>query len=1632
MKTKLLFITTIAFVFFNINLKAQTSVPDAAFEQELINLGYDTGTPNGSVPTANISGVTTLYLAYLGIKDLTGIEDFAALENLTFQGNQAALISIDLTANSNLKTLSVFDFPNLTAIDITGLSNLTDILLSNLVGITTLDYSNMSSLNKVQISRLSNLSTVNVTGLSPLTEFSISNSPLMSSLDLSPLTSLNQLVLSNNTQLSTVNLATGTTAAISYVQLNGNTLLTCVEVDAGVPLIGMPTWNQSNGFIFNEDCSNPATYVPDDNFEAYLEANSMGNGIANDDKVFTNNINSVTDLDVSNQSISDLTGIDGFLALINLNALSNTITAIDVSKNLVLDKLILNNNNLSTIDVSQNTNLKQLWVRQNNLTFLDVSKNTNLEWLISSVNAIQNLDLSLNTALSFIEIHTNDLHTLNLKNVSSSSLYFDAQLNSSLTCIEVDSPTAWTSAFSSQIDNTASFNSNCSYPETSVPDAAFENYLETHDRDRDVVNLGHPTSMGNGIANDGKVFTHRINTVTLLDVSSVGLSILTGLEDFRDLEIFGAYGGNNGLVSADFSNNLKLKSISFTANANATSVIFGSLPDLAYIQLGFCNIANIDLTGLPNLREFKEFSSKLTTLDVTSNPKLEILGVQGGILTALDVSANPDLKTLSVTGNQITNLDVSNNPKIEWFNVSNNQLTSLNLKNGFNTLIYSQVFSIANNPGLTCIEVDNVAYSTTNWTNIDAQHIFNTTCANSLTYVPDAAFETYLETHAADGSVVPFGDPTSMGNGTGTTLVLDGYVFTNRIDTVTTLNVQNTGGNVNTANNPILVMTGIEDFIALQVLHTSTNNIASIDVSNLPYLYNLKVQSNPITTIDVSQNSNLLVLDIGSTSIGNIDVMQNLRLESLNIDYTPTATIDISKNLNLKTFSAENVPLTQIDLSQNSKLEYLELRNNSLSTLDFSSNLLLQILVLEAAPVNSLDLSLYNKLTQIRLNNNSTLSQLNLKNTANTNIPTSSFDIINNPSLTCIEVDDVTYSNTNWTNTDSQHVFNTTCANSLTYVPDNVLEAYLETHDANGNVVALGASNSMGNGAANDDYVFTNRINTVTNLQVPGLSISDMSGIEDFAALKLLYIYQNQLTSINVSQNVLLEEFAAFDNAIIGSLDFTSNTALSKLYLRDNQITDISVINNTLLTILQLTNNSNINLLDVSNNINLEKLQVGGTNISNLNIETNVLLSTLNIWGTGLTTLNISKNILLEYLSTGSTQIPTIDLSQNTILKQIQTGYGALSSIDLSNAPLLELFYLHSSTLKNIDLSGNPNLIDVNLVGNSLLESVNLKNGNPTALIDFNAGGCPKLICIQVDDVAVVSAFTFWIKEAAATYSTDCSTVWTVMTNPATTSALLAITGLDADNDGNITLAEAAAFTGPLDLSSSGITDVEGLQAFTSITTLDVSGNGITDLSPLTSSTFSIVAKSSEKTQTIAKTQTMALEEIVLSNNNFDVVDLSSLTNLKVVKLNDNPNLITVSIQNGNNGVITEFNSSNTPNLTCILVDDVNAGYLSSWTKDVKSTYVANEAQCRAEVLSIDNFDVTNNVSLYPNPVKDYLKIELRNQLEIQKIQIYNVIGKLVNETRSLEVDFTKLSKGIYLLKIITDKGIATKKVIKN
>jgi len=80
--------------------------------------------------------------------------------------------------------------------------------------------------------------------------------------------------------------------------------------------------------------------------------------------------------------------------------------------------------------------------------------------------------------------------------------------------------------------------------------------------------------------------------------------------------------------------------------------------------------------------------------------------------------------------NQLTSLDVSQNTALLEFKCDNNLLTCLNFSNGNNSFLLDINFCAFNNPSLTCIEVDDYAYSTANWTQIDSQTSFSEDCNN--------------------------------------------------------------------------------------------------------------------------------------------------------------------------------------------------------------------------------------------------------------------------------------------------------------------------------------------------------------------------------------------------------------------------------------------------------------------------------------------------------------------------------------------------------------------------------------------------------------------------------------------------------------------------------------------------------------------------------------------------------------------------------------------------------------------------------------------------------------------------------------------------------------------------------------
>ena len=98
-------------------------------------------------------------------------------------------------------------------------------------------------------------------------------------------------------------------------------------------------------------------------------------------------------------------------------------------------------------------------------------------------------------------------------------------------------------------------------------------------------------------------------------------------------------------------------------------------------------------------------------------------------LGILDVSACTALTRLNCSGNYLTSLDVSACTSLTDLQCYSNRLTSLDVRNGNNTnFVY---FYAVDNPYLYCINVDNPAWSTTNWVNIDSQHYFSNNCSGA-------------------------------------------------------------------------------------------------------------------------------------------------------------------------------------------------------------------------------------------------------------------------------------------------------------------------------------------------------------------------------------------------------------------------------------------------------------------------------------------------------------------------------------------------------------------------------------------------------------------------------------------------------------------------------------------------------------------------------------------------------------------------------------------------------------------------------------------------------------------------------------------------------------------------------------
>lgn len=98
------------------------------------------------------------------------------------------------------------------------------------------------------------------------------------------------------------------------------------------------------------------------------------------------------------------------------------------------------------------------------------------------------------------------------------------------------------------------------------------------------------------------------------------------------------------------------------------------------------------------------------------------------------------------------------------------------------------------------------------------------------------------------------------------------------------------------------------------------------------------------------------------------------------------------------------------------------------------------------------------------------------------------------------------------------------------------------------------------------------------------------------------------------------------------------------------------------------------------------------------------------------------------------------------------------------------------------------------------------------------------------------------------------------------------------------------------------------------------------------------------------------------------------------------------------------------------------------WMDDLKITADPNLVET-----SISSSELNSQLQAYPNPVSDQLNINVENST-VKQVSLYNVMGMLMYSSQSeiSTINMVGVPKGVYLLKVETDQGVVSRKILKN
>ena len=604
----------------------------------------------------------------------------------------------------------------------------------------------------------------------------------------------------------------------------------------------------------------------------------------------------------------------------------------------------------------------------------------------------------------------------------------------------------------------------------------------------------------------------------------------------------------------------------------------GLITDYEIANVTSILVSDMNISSLKGI----EFFTALTTLYCESNQ-----------LTTLDVSKNTALETLYCYDNQLTTLDVSKNTALKTLYCHNNQLTSLNVT-GCTSLSSSyedtplicygnQIKGAAMDAFIESLPVPE------NRDNYRLEIIRNENEGNVMTEAQVAAAKAkgwkplvynieFVIWYPYLGADVSEPEPIDINE-----TVFPDANFRNEISSNFDLNKDGK-----------LEYMEMENLSYIWVDEMGISSLKGIEF--LTALTYLSCKNNQLTSLDLSKNTALTGLSCGNNQLTSLDLSKNTALTTLSCDNNQLTTLDVSKNTALTTLYCNNNQLTTLDVLKNTALELLVCDNNQLTTLHVSGLPVLHTLSCNSNQLTTLDIS-----GCISLGADTQLgSERGKLNCAQNKIKGASMDALiaslpNNSGMLYA----IYFENEGNVMTVAQvaavrakgwkpMACNETNA-WLPYLGEGVAEPapvdINETNFPDGIFRNYVSSNFDLNQNGKLEYA---EIASATNIKVNKMDIQSMKGIEYFTELEQLKCKDNQLSSIDLSKNMLLFTLDITRNQLT-ALDISKNLGLRNLYVAENQLTTLDVSKHSALVQLECSENQ-LTALDLSNKPKLYSL----------------------------------------------------------------------------------------------------------------------------------------------------------------------------------------------------------------------------------------------------------------------------------------------------------------------------------------------------------------------------------------------------------------------------------------------------------